>query len=45
MNPAITINGKPLHYLTDSDILEQLAKEAESQLSEKEEEAGDAATD
>ena len=45
MNPAITVNGKPLHCMTDSDILEQLAKETESQLSEKEEEAVDQATD
>ena len=45
MQPAITINGRPLHFMSDADILEQLAKETEAQLTEKEQEAADAATD
>ena len=45
MIPAITINGKPLHQLSNMDILEQLAKETEADLTEKEEKAADQATD
>ena len=43
--PAITINGKPIHLMSDADILEQLAREAEAELTEKEKKAIDKATD
>jgi hypothetical protein len=45
MNAAVTINGKPLSEYLCSEIPQALAKEAESELTEKEEQAADAATD
>ncbi len=45
MESAITVNGKPLNYLTESEIIDELVKEAEADLTQKEQEAIDAATD
>ena len=45
MKPAIIVNGKPLSEYLCSEIPQALAKEAESELTEKEEQAADAATD
>jgi len=42
---AITINGKPLHWMSNADILNELAKETEAELSDKEEKQVDQGTD
>lgn len=45
MNHKVTLNGKPLSHYSDDEIAHALAKEAEQELTEAEQEAADGATD
>ena len=45
MIETITINGKAVHKMSNMDIITQLAKEAEAELTDKEKKAADQATD